>query len=118
MTTDATENHDAGRRDVSALSEGLGPLVERLLKYSDIRRNDPRENREALRDLILGELADEVQAVRKAERERCALLAVDAAVAAVKKYEADPAPVRQPYANNRLMHVGWAAADAIRGLNV
>jgi hypothetical protein len=53
------------------LSDQLGPLVERLLKYSDIRRNDPRENREALRDLIVGELADELRAVQAAERERC-----------------------------------------------
>jgi len=52
------------------LTDGLGPLVERLLKYSDIRRNDPRENREALRDLIVGELADELQAVRKDVREQ------------------------------------------------
>ena len=51
------------------------------------------------------------------EKERCARLAIDAAAAAVKKYEDDLAPVRQPYANNRLMHVGWAAADAIRGTN-
>lgn len=51
------------------------------------------------------------------EKERCARLAIDAAAAAVKKYDDDLAPVRQPYANNRLMHVGWAAADAIRGTN-
>ena len=53
-----------------ALDDKLGPLVERLLKYSDIRRNDPRESREALRDLIVGELADEMRAIRAAERER------------------------------------------------
>jgi hypothetical protein len=53
-------------------------------------------------------------AVEKTERERAAQLAVDAASAAVKKYEDDPAPVRQPYANNRLMRVGWDAADRIR----
>lgn len=54
--------------------EPLAPLVERLLKYSDIRCNDPRESREALRDLILGELADELRAMQAAERERCAAL--------------------------------------------
>lgn len=59
-------------------------------------------------------LADAVAA----ERERCARLAVAAASAAVKKYEDDPTPVRQPYANNRLIHVGWDAADLIRGPNV
>jgi len=49
-------------------------LVDRLLKYSDIRRSDPRENREALRDLIVGEIADALHSVRNAERERCARL--------------------------------------------
>jgi len=55
-----------------------------------------------------------IDAAVAAERERCARLAVDAAAAAVKKYEDDQAPVRQPYANNRLMHVGWDAAERIR----
>lgn len=50
-------------------SEGLGPLVERLLRYSDIRRNDPRENREALRDLILSELRDALADNERAVRE-------------------------------------------------
>jgi hypothetical protein len=61
MTEDATPG-------ALRLTDGLGALVERLLKYSDIRRNDPRENREALRELIVGELADELAAVRRAER--------------------------------------------------
>lgn len=61
--------------------------------------------------------ANEVRAILAAERERCARLAVDAATAAFEKYKNDMAPVRQPYANNRLKHVGWAAADAIRGLS-
>lgn len=47
-------------------AQGVAKLVDRLLAYSDIRRNDPRENREALRDLILGELNDELEAVRRA----------------------------------------------------
>ena len=64
--------HDTGGPLALRLTEGLGPLVERLLKYSDIRRNDPRENRDALRDLIVSEMADELQAVRGTERERCA----------------------------------------------
>ena len=51
-------------------NEGLGGLVERMLSYSDIRRNDPRENREALRDLLVGELRDELRAQIVAERER------------------------------------------------
>lgn len=110
-----TENSEQGQPLAVPLSDQVGQLVERLLKYSDIRRNDPRENRDALRDLILGELDEELEAVRNAELERCALLAVDAAVASMKKYKDDPSPVLQPYANNRLMHVGWAAADAIRG---
>jgi hypothetical protein len=70
MTT--TEHSEPDQPLAVPLSDQLGLLVERLLKYSDLRRNDPRENREALRDLIVGELADELQAVRKAERERLA----------------------------------------------
>lgn len=80
---------DEAGPDGSELSERLGPLVERLLKYSDIRRNDPRENREALRDLIVGELADELRAVRAAERARCAqqldALGCDHCAAALRK---------------------------------
>ena len=51
------------------LSDQLGALVERLLRYSDIRRNDPRENREALRDLILSELRDALADTERAVRE-------------------------------------------------
>jgi hypothetical protein len=78
MTTTAPNTNDSAPADTPLAlgsSAGLGPLVERLLKYSDIRRNDPRESREALRDLIAGELADELQAVRKAERESWRALA-------------------------------------------
>jgi len=66
----ATDDTNAACRG-SGSNDLLGPLVERLLRYSDIRRNDPRESREALRDLILGELRDELEAERRAERERC-----------------------------------------------
>jgi hypothetical protein len=43
MTTDATENHDATRRDGSALSEGLGVAVEEhddaALRLRPVRRD-------------------------------------------------------------------------------
>jgi NifU-like protein involved in Fe-S cluster formation len=70
--------------------------------YTDGCQGVSQAQLEAFAALLLGE-----------ERERCATAAVDAAAAAVKKYESETGPVRQPYANNRLMHVGWAAADAI-----
>lgn len=49
-----------------------------------------------------------------AERERCARLAVEVAAAMFDEYSSDSVPVKQPYANNRLMHVGWRVADAVR----
>ena len=52
------EADQAGRPCGSPLTEELGRLVERLLAYSDIRRNDPRESREALRDLVTAELLE------------------------------------------------------------
>lgn len=53
---------------------------------------------------------------RREEMERCAIIAVEVAAEAVKRFADDPNPVRQPYANNRLMHVGWNAATAMRAL--
>lgn len=59
-------------------------------------------------------IAAAAPAIRKAERERCAITVIDSAAAASKKFTDDP--VKQPYANNRLIHVGWDAAAAIRAL--
>lgn len=72
MTHGATELPEASESIPPcgiASTDGLGPLVERLLRYSDIRRNDPRENREALRDLILSELRDALADTEWAVRE-------------------------------------------------
>ena len=48
------------------------------------------------------------------ERERAARLAVEVSMGYASKWENDMAPVKQPYANNRILHAGWAVADAIR----
>jgi hypothetical protein len=98
-----------------AWTDGLVPdpsaqhgVPQRLLKYSDIRRNDPRENREALRDLIVGELADELQSVRKAERERC----IAACVAIMTGYGGDPAGRLLSSERVRMQHQLQAAGAA------
>lgn len=62
-------NNDSLPANVGS-NDGLGVLVERMLSYSDIRRNDPRESRELLRDLLVEELRDELHAQMVAERER------------------------------------------------
>lgn len=61
-------------------------IVQRLLTYSDVRRADPREKRDALRDLVEGELREWLAALAAASaqpaREAVGLTAqqVDAAV--------------------------------------
>ena len=98
-------------------NDGLGPLLAEWADAACVRFVSRSSGQRTTDTVSKDDLLQLMRAAQAAERERCALLAVDAAAAAVKKYEDDPAPVRQPYANNRLMHVGWAAADLIRGPN-
>ena len=74
-------NNDSLPANVGS-NDGLGRLVERMLSYSDIRGNDPRESRELLRDLLVDELRDALRAQIVAERERCATVLDDAQFAA------------------------------------
>lgn len=76
--------------------------------------NDEHGQPNAIRHVAKAAIAAAAPAIRKAEREMCANLAVDIASHAAKQYTDNP--VRQPYANNRLMHVGWSTAEAIRAL--
>jgi hypothetical protein len=66
MTTDATENHDAARRDGSALSEGLGPLPEPDMTLPSVAPDSP--------DGAHFYRASTVRRLLDGERERCAKL--------------------------------------------
>lgn len=117
-TPDATPQADSDAV-VAPVERQLGPAVPDnvlayLYAYGDSRADDAGHSGLRIAEAILA-LRRWAAGLQAAERERCARLAVDAALAAVRRYEYDPAPVQQPYANNRLLHVGWSAADAIRG---
>ncbi len=86
-----------------AREAGIGPITE-----SD---GQPVKHGDAA-GLLVCEPA-ELEAFAQAVAKRCAEIANSTAQAAYDKYAAESRPVN-PFAANRLRHVGWNAADTIR----